>query len=58
MPGDVVSIGIGQGYNSYTPLQMANATAVLANGGWGTGAAAPIARTLFDFYLTGKAPAK
>ena len=54
----MVSIGIGQGYNSYTPLQMANATAVLANGGWGTGAAAPIARTLFDFYLTGKAPAK
>ncbi|GAB2895237.1 MULTISPECIES: penicillin-binding protein 2 [Microvirgula] len=33
MPADVVPIGIGQGYNTYTPLQMANATAILANGG-------------------------
>ncbi|TDR76549.1 penicillin-binding protein 2 [Paludibacterium purpuratum] len=33
LPGDVVSIGIGQGYNSYTPLQMANATATMANDG-------------------------
>jgi penicillin-binding protein 2 len=33
LPGDVVSIGIGQGYNAYTPLQMANATAILANDG-------------------------
>lgn len=33
LPGDVVSIGIGQGYNTYTPLQMAHATAILANGG-------------------------
>jgi penicillin-binding protein 2 len=32
-PGDVVSIGIGQGYNAYTPLQMARATAMLANNG-------------------------
>jgi len=32
-PADVVSIGIGQGYNAYTPLQMANATAILANDG-------------------------
>ncbi|KZE24955.1 penicillin-binding protein 2 [Crenobacter luteus] len=32
-PADVVSIGIGQGYNAYTPLQMANATAILANNG-------------------------
>lgn len=31
--GDVVSIGIGQGYNSYTPLQLAYATSVLANDG-------------------------
>ncbi|MCB6184105.1 penicillin-binding protein 2 [Leeia sp. TBRC 13508] len=31
--GDVISIGIGQGYNAYTPLQLANATAILANGG-------------------------
>ncbi|WP_081687074.1 penicillin-binding protein 2 [Chitinilyticum litopenaei] len=31
--GETVSIGIGQGYNSYTPLQMAHATAILANRG-------------------------
>ncbi len=33
LPADVVSIGIGQGFNTYTPLQMANATAILANDG-------------------------
>ncbi|SCK10990.1 penicillin-binding protein 2 [Vogesella sp. LIG4] len=32
-PADVVSVGIGQGFNAYTPLQMANATAILANNG-------------------------
>jgi penicillin-binding protein 2 len=32
-PGETLSIGIGQGYNSYTPIQMAQATATLANGG-------------------------
>ncbi|MFN4236259.1 MAG: penicillin-binding protein 2 [Vogesella sp.] len=32
-PADVVSVGIGQGFNAYTPLQMANATAILAAGG-------------------------
>ena len=32
-PGDTISIGIGQGYNAYTPLQMAHATATLANNG-------------------------
>ncbi|WP_062788761.1 penicillin-binding protein 2 [Aquitalea pelogenes] len=32
-PADVVSIGIGQGFNSYTPLQMANGIATLANDG-------------------------
>ena len=31
--GDVVSVGIGQGYNAYTPLQLAYATSVLANDG-------------------------
>ncbi|MFN7835738.1 MAG: penicillin-binding protein 2 [Burkholderiaceae bacterium] len=31
--GETVSVAIGQGYNSYTPLQLAHATAVLANGG-------------------------
>ncbi len=31
--GDSVSAGIGQGYNAYTPLQLAYAMAVLANGG-------------------------
>jgi penicillin-binding protein 2 len=32
-PADVVSIGIGQGFNAYTPLQMANGMAILANDG-------------------------
>jgi len=31
--GETISVGIGQGYNSYTPLQLAAATAMLANGG-------------------------
>ena len=31
--GDQVSLGIGQGFNTFTPLQMAYATAVLANRG-------------------------
>ena len=31
--GETISIGIGQGYNSYTPLQLATATATLANNG-------------------------
>ena len=31
--GETISIGIGQGYNSYTPLQLASATATLANNG-------------------------
>ena len=32
-PGETISIGIGQGYNSYTPLQLAHAVATLANDG-------------------------
>jgi penicillin-binding protein 2 len=32
-PGETVSIGIGQGYNSYTPLQLASAVATIANDG-------------------------
>ncbi|MDH4094059.1 MAG: penicillin-binding protein 2 [Betaproteobacteria bacterium] len=32
-PGETISIGIGQGYNSYTPLQLAQALATLANNG-------------------------
>jgi penicillin-binding protein 2 len=32
-PGETISIGIGQGYNSYTPIQLAQAIASLANGG-------------------------
>jgi penicillin-binding protein 2 len=31
--GETISVGIGQGYNSYTPLQLASATATLANNG-------------------------
>ena len=31
--GETISIGIGQGYNSYTPLQLAQAMATLVNGG-------------------------
>src|SRR3954470_11705479 len=32
-PGETISIGIGQGYNAYTPIQLAVATATLINGG-------------------------
>lgn len=31
--GETVSVGVGQGYNAFTILQLAQATAVLANGG-------------------------
>ncbi len=31
--GETISVGIGQGYNSYTLLQLANAVAILANNG-------------------------
>jgi penicillin-binding protein 2 len=31
--GETISVGIGQGYNAYTPIQMANAVAALANNG-------------------------
>jgi penicillin-binding protein 2 len=31
--GETISIGIGQGYNSYTPIQLAQAMATLANNG-------------------------
>jgi len=32
-PGETISIGIGQGYNAYTPIQLAQAVATLASGG-------------------------
>jgi penicillin-binding protein 2 len=32
-PGETISIGIGQGYNAYTPIQLAQAIATLAAGG-------------------------
>ncbi|WP_107688382.1 penicillin-binding protein 2 [Neisseria wadsworthii] len=32
-PGEMVSVSIGQGYNAYTPLQLAHATASLSNNG-------------------------
>ncbi len=31
--GETISVGIGQGYNAYTPLQMAQAMATIANNG-------------------------
>jgi penicillin-binding protein 2 len=31
--GETISIGIGQGYNAYTPIQMAHALSTLLNGG-------------------------
>ena len=31
--GETISVGIGQGYNAYTPLQLAHAIAILANKG-------------------------
>ena len=31
--GETISLGIGQGYNSFTPIQMAHAVATLANNG-------------------------
>lgn len=31
--GETLSVGIGQGYNAYTPLQLANALAAMLNGG-------------------------
>ena len=31
--GETISVSIGQGYNSYTPLQMAHAVGVLSSGG-------------------------
>ena len=31
--GDSISAGIGQGYNTFTPLQLAHATAIVANEG-------------------------
>lgn len=33
IPGETISLGIGQGYNNFTILQLAQATAILANGG-------------------------
>lgn len=32
-PGETISLGIGQGYNAFTMLQLAQATAILANNG-------------------------
>ncbi|AOF87135.1 penicillin-binding protein 2 [Hydrogenophaga sp. RAC07] len=32
-PGETISLGIGQGYNSFTMVQLAHAMATLANGG-------------------------
>lgn len=32
-PAEMVPVSVGQGYNTFTPLQMAHATAILANNG-------------------------
>ena len=32
-PGETISVGIGQGYNAYTPLQLAHATGIIAADG-------------------------
>jgi len=32
-PGETISVGIGQGYNAYTPIQLAQAAAAIANNG-------------------------
>lgn len=32
-PGDTINASIGQGYNKFTPLQMAKYTSIIANGG-------------------------
>jgi penicillin-binding protein 2 len=34
IPGDTISLGIGQGFNSFTVLQLATATSGIANGGY------------------------
>ncbi len=34
-PGETISLGIGQGYNAFTVLQLATATATVVNGGQG-----------------------
>jgi penicillin-binding protein 2 len=44
--GDTISVGIGQGYNLATPLQLAFATAVLANNG--TVIRPHLVRSIFD----------
>lgn len=31
--GETISVGIGQGYNAYTPVQLAQATSIIANNG-------------------------
>ena len=33
VPGDTISLGIGQGYNSFTPMEIAKAVATLSNDG-------------------------
>ncbi|MBV8634681.1 MAG: penicillin-binding protein 2 [Burkholderiaceae bacterium] len=33
VPGDTISLGIGQGYNSFTPMEIAKAIATLSNDG-------------------------
>jgi len=48
-PGDTISLGIGQGYNTFTPLQMATALSTLAN--QGTRYAPRVVRAIEDMEL-------
>ena len=51
--GETISLGIGQGYNNFTMLQMAHATAILAN--WGTKVRPHLVKSVID--IESKQPA-
>ncbi|MEY2781218.1 MAG: putative cell division penicillin-binding protein 2 [Pseudomonadota bacterium] len=51
--GETISLGIGQGYNNFTMLQMAHATAILAN--WGMKVKPHLVKSVID--IESKQPA-
>jgi penicillin-binding protein 2 len=51
--GETISLGIGQGYNNFTMLQMAQATAILAN--WGQKVKPHLVKSIID--IESKKPA-